>query len=149
MGLSNLGKIFFETAKQHGKAFLKDVIDDIPRQRPSWEKIRSDLNRHSQKFRQDFAYEFQLWLEKEVRENRNFRTLFQDNNEIKEAYELLGLSYGADLSVVKQRWRDLLKETHPDRFMGDPVAYQKATERTQKLTAAYHCIMKAKEDGLI
>jgi len=149
MGLSSLGKLFFETAKQHGKAFWQDLNKDVQKETPSWDKVRSDINHHGHQFKQDFAYEFQRWLEKELRQNRNLRSLWNDNTEVEAAYRLLGVSYGADMETVKQRWRDLLKETHPDRFMSNPTAYAKATEKTQRLTAAYHCISKAKEEGFV
>ncbi len=58
-------------------------------------------------------------------------------------YALLGLTQSASLEEVKDAWRGLVRETHPDRMMARGVpeeAIKLATERLQALNGAYERI---------
>lgn len=57
-------------------------------------------------------------------------------------YGVLGVPVGADLKTVRRRWRLLVRETHPDRFAGDPDAQRKASERLRRINAAYEPLRK-------
>ncbi|MEE8444000.1 MAG: DnaJ domain-containing protein [Alphaproteobacteria bacterium] len=52
------------------------------------------------------------------------------------AYELLGIATGADLDAIKQAYRGLAKELHPDVNAGDEAA----SERFKEITAAYNLL---------
>lgn len=52
-------------------------------------------------------------------------------------YRTLELEPGASLAEVRQSYRRLLKQYHPDRFARDPEKYKVATEVTRNITAAY------------
>ena len=56
------------------------------------------------------------------------------------AFECLGLPYGTPFEEVKKTYRKLMREYHPDRHGESPEAERLATEKTQKLTAAYELI---------
>jgi DnaJ-domain-containing protein 1 len=51
-----------------------------------------------------------------------------------EAYATLGLEPGADETDVKQAYRRLVKETHPDTDDGDEEAFKEVTEAYEHLT---------------
>lgn len=57
---------------------------------------------------------------------------------IKEAYELLGLSYPTELQIVKTRFRKLAKQFHPD--VNDD---EEATEIFQNIYNAYEIILES------
>ncbi|MEO1210344.1 MAG: DnaJ domain-containing protein [Cyanobacteria bacterium J06638_20] len=53
-------------------------------------------------------------------------------------YETLGLQPGASLDDVKQAYRALAKNWHPDRFTDDPTLKQQAEEKIKAINHAYH-----------
>lgn len=54
----------------------------------------------------------------------------------KDPYAMLGLSYGAPMSEVKKRYKDLATYYHPDRNPGD----ERAAEKMKEYNAAYTAI---------
>lgn len=61
-------------------------------------------------------------------------------------YRVLGLSPDATAAAVKQAYRRLAKQWHPDRFNADPAQQQAAATRFQEINAAYQWI-KAQGDA--
>lgn len=59
---------------------------------------------------------------------------------IAEYYANLEVPYGADLATVKESYRTLMRQYHPDRHSGDPAMEAMATELSQELTRAYTAI---------
>lgn len=60
-------------------------------------------------------------------------------------YEVLGLENGAEFSEVKKRYRELVKQNHPDILMGQNAkesVIQEATKRLQEINQAYEEIKK-------
>ena len=58
-------------------------------------------------------------------------------------YKLLGVTRETPIEEIKQIWRDVVRETHPDRMMARGVpeeAVRMATERLAVLNAAYERI---------
>jgi len=55
-------------------------------------------------------------------------------------YETLGAPVGADLATVEKIWRRQVLENHPDRFMHDPAAQQRAAERLRRINAAHEVL---------
>ncbi|HTE18901.1 MAG TPA: J domain-containing protein [Armatimonadota bacterium] len=53
-------------------------------------------------------------------------------------YALLGAPVGADFATVQHSWRRLVRETHPDRFAGQPEEQQRASDRLRAINEAYH-----------
>lgn len=65
-------------------------------------------------------------------------------------YKLLGVEATDDLETIRKAWRDLVRETHPDRMMARGVpeeAVRMATERMRVLNAAYERIRGEKSGG--
>jgi DnaJ-domain-containing protein 1 len=58
--------------------------------------------------------------------------------ELKKYYANLELPFGASREEVKQAYRRLMRQYHPDKHQQDPARRQLATELSQKLTAAYN-----------
>ncbi len=52
-------------------------------------------------------------------------------------YRLLGLAPGASAEAVKQAYRNLVKQWHPDRVVHDEVRRQQAEERLKAINDAY------------
>lgn len=64
-------------------------------------------------------------------------------NNIEDAYKLLGVSKTDEMSVVKKAYRKLVRKYHPDiiKSQGKSEAYmQEATEKTQEINQAYEMI---------
>jgi hypothetical protein len=59
------------------------------------------------------------------------------NNQVPQHYAMLRLQNGASLEQVKDAYRRLMREHHPDRYANDPVKHRQATETSQKLSRAY------------
>lgn len=62
-------------------------------------------------------------------------------------YVILGLEHGASPEEIRQRYRELVREYHPDRHIAAGVPEEMiviATERLQKVNEAYDRIMKEK-----
>lgn len=67
--------------------------------------------------------------------------------ELEEAYQLLGLSKHATNAEIKKSYRKLMSENHPDRLIAKglpPEMIKVATEKTQRIKAAYETIKKTK-----
>jgi hypothetical protein len=58
-------------------------------------------------------------------------------SDIKQHYEVLGLTTGASPAEVKQAYRDLAKTWHPDRFAHDVQLKQQAEEKIKAINEAY------------
>ena len=56
---------------------------------------------------------------------------------IKQAWQTLGLKPGADLKAVKQAYRELVQQWHPDRFVGNESAIKQADEKIKEINQAY------------
>ena len=56
------------------------------------------------------------------------------------AFETLGLPYGTPFEEVKKKYRLLMREYHPDKHSESEESERMATEKTQKITAAYELI---------
>ena len=61
--------------------------------------------------------------------------------DIKDYYEILGLTVVASAEEVKQAYRDLIKIWHPDRFAHDPKLQIKTQEQLKKINDAYEQII--------
>ena len=62
-------------------------------------------------------------------------------------YRLLGAPVGSDLETVQRCWRVLVRETHPDRFAGNPEAQARAAERLLRVNQAYERLRGYLENG--
>ena len=70
---------------------------------------------------------------KSVLEGKKEEVVVKYDNEIKAAYDKLGLTYGSDIKVVKKRFTKLVKECHPDLVEETP----ERVDRTKELNRAY------------
>ncbi|MDJ1167970.1 DnaJ domain-containing protein [Roseofilum sp. BLCC_M154] len=59
---------------------------------------------------------------------------------IEEAWQLFGLKRGADLKTIKQAYRQLAKQWHPDQFVGDESAIKQAEAKIKEINEAYELI---------
>lgn len=65
-------------------------------------------------------------------------------------YEILGLTRDADAAAIRERWRSLVKEHHPDRAMalGLPPEFIKiANDRLARINDAYRRLLPTAETG--
>ncbi len=65
--------------------------------------------------------------------------------ETSDPYRILGLDRGATAGAIKQRYRKLVRDNHPDRHIAAGVPEEMivlATERLQRINEAYGRIMK-------
>jgi curved DNA-binding protein CbpA len=73
--------------------------------------------------------------EKEQKATEDLKTNVY-NNQARPHYLTLGLPVGANMEQVKDQYKKLVKQHHPDR-QTDPTKQKAALEMTQKLNIAY------------
>lgn len=54
---------------------------------------------------------------------------------------LLDVDNKADLSTLKSRYRQIMKECHPDRFVNDEEGLRNAEEKSKEMIEAYHYLV--------
>jgi preprotein translocase subunit Sec63 len=59
-------------------------------------------------------------------------------NNLGQYYEILGLKPGVSLAEIKQAYRNLAMNWHPDRYPNDPQLQQKAHEEIKIINEAYN-----------
>ena len=136
--------------REHYSALKRELDDEFREFKPHLENIKNVFYRQFSQMKTQIAREIKDYIEGELKLNwRRWQILLLRDPELEEAYSTLGLPYATELEIVKKHWLELLKETHPDRYSyGDDWSKKLATERTQKLTAAYHKILTAHRKGL-
>lgn len=55
--------------------------------------------------------------------------------------KLLDLDSKADLSTLKSRYRQIMKECHPDKFVNDAEGLRNAEEKSKEMIEAYHFLV--------
>ncbi|MFD2969605.1 KTSC domain-containing protein [Sphingobacterium bambusae] len=55
--------------------------------------------------------------------------------------KLLDLDSKADLSTLKSRYRQIMKECHPDKFVNDEEGLRNAEEKSKEMIEAYHFLV--------
>ncbi len=76
------------------------------------------------------------------------RTEHARPSRLKEAYAALGVDENTSDAEIKKAYRKLMSENHPDKLMGQGVPedmIKMATERSQKIQAAYDLIKKTRK----
>ena len=151
---------------QKTQAFTKkisDKVDETPRLKAirdsvskfannQTEKIKDlringtrigDLPNAAQKLTERQLLKLMMKL-REVNPDFNWNQFLPDPQQmpIFEAFDELGLPYGTPFEDVKKKYRQLMREYHPDRHSESPEAERAATQKTQQLTAAYELIEK-------
>jgi DnaJ-domain-containing protein 1 len=63
-------------------------------------------------------------------------------DELQRAFRILGLPSAATPAEVRDRFRSLVKECHPDLFAGEPDAFAEANSRMAQINAAYELILE-------
>lgn len=69
------------------------------------------------------------------------------NSQIKDFYRELDLEPGADLSSIRQSYRQLVKVWHPDRFGNDQKLQAVADNKLKKINSAYESLVAFLENG--
>lgn len=58
-----------------------------------------------------------------------------------ESRKLLGVEKEVTLAELKTLYRSLMKDWHPDKFVGDEAAKQEAEEKSKEFIEAYHLLV--------
>jgi DnaJ-like protein len=66
---------------------------------------------------------------------------------IARAYATIGLRPGASASELKQQYKRLVKQWHPDRWAGDPVNQAEAAQRMRVINDAYATLHRWADAG--
>ncbi len=144
MNIFELGRRILDTAKQQRKSLWEDFEHEWEQVAPHWENVKRGIRTRGTLLRNQVSNEVINWLEQELRVSmKGWRVLLGQDPDLETAYRMLEMPYGSELKAVKQQWRELLKQYHPDRNMSTPQQQAIATQKSQHLTAAYHQIAKA------
>ncbi len=101
--------------------------------RANWDEVRGEAERRFE------AIESEMWdriRRMQVEASRSQRQTTRARESFGH-YRVLGLAPGASMDEVKAAWRRKMRDTHPDRFAGDPVAEARAHEEAQAINRAY------------
>ena len=93
---------------------------------------------------------FSMW-QAEQRFRQHSQEQYQPNSEqqLSEAYKILGISRHAEMDEVKKAYRKLMAQHHPDKLMSKGVpkeALELAKEKTQDIQAAYELIRESRQN---
>ena len=67
-------------------------------------------------------------------------------NNMKDPYEVLGVSRNASEQEIKAAYRELAKKYHPDNYQNNPLA-DLAQEKMREINEAYDEIVKERSSG--
>lgn len=98
-------------------------------------------------FEQQFRAQQNYQQHQQRQQYQGGRSQYDPRQQLREAYQVLGVSQQASQSDVKKAYRKLMSQNHPDRLIakGLPEEMIKvATTKTQKIKQAYEDICKAK-----
>ncbi len=65
---------------------------------------------------------------------------------INNPYEILGVSKTASENEINTAYRNLVKQYHPDKYVGNPLA-ELAAEKIKEINAAYDAIMEERKNS--
>lgn len=83
--------------------------------------------------------------------DRRSRTWLDPEEQLQDAYQILGLNSSASDDEVKRTYRRLLSKHHPDKLVAQglpPEMMKLANEKTQKIKSAYQTIKKARAKNI-
>jgi curved DNA-binding protein CbpA len=125
-----INSYFNDFSGETSRSFRSSGDPDID---AAYEELDDYLNRKERHF------------EKEAKQN--FETAKQSRvnlppEELRVDFDLLGVPFGADFETCKAAYKKLLKIHHPDRHAGHEGNYQKATQKSAKINAAWDRIEK-------
>jgi len=88
------------------------------------------------------------WFEKTVRDFATFHEAsIKPSEKARDPYAVLGVTHDDDKETVKRRYRECVKQNHPDIIRGkggDDASIEKATRTLQEINSAYEMIKKEK-----
>ncbi|GGA67795.1 co-chaperone protein DjlA [Neiella marina] len=91
---------------------------------------------------------FSMWqAEHRFRQNAHSPHQASSQQQLQQAYRVLGVNSSDDLATIKKAYRKLMSQHHPDKLMAKGVpaeALELAKEKSQDIQAAYEMIKKAK-----
>jgi DnaJ like chaperone protein len=153
--LGEIGRLFdqardsregFESyAMQLGQAFADNraVLEQVVAGLHHIARADGPVNAAEADFLSRVAYHFGLDLDTAQRAGRGVFTAASAD-----AYAVLGLERGASNEAIKTRWKQLMRENHPDSLAskGVPADFIKAaSDRVAKINAAYDSIKRERK----
>ena len=117
--------------------FLYLARDTILRRKTEYEKkeYESKKNRDFEKYHSEWTgYDEDFFGQKKSKESREFRKMMQDSN-LPNYYAVLGVNIDATHEQIKSKYRQLVKEYHPDRTKDE-----KSAEIFSEITKAYEVL---------
>jgi curved DNA-binding protein CbpA len=99
----------------------------------AYEELDDYLNRKERHFEKEAKQDFNTSKQSGVK---------LPPEELRADFDLLGVPFGADGETCKAAYKNLLKIHHPDRHAGHEGNYQKATQKSAKINAAWDRIEK-------
>jgi DNA segregation ATPase FtsK/SpoIIIE-like protein len=122
-----------DTVESEGKRHYYD--NDM---QDAWDELEDYLNEGKTERRTREKREKQSGHEHTFQQNQARESLRDD-------YKNLKVPFGAQFEEVKQAYKKLLRQYHPDKHANDPQKFKMATEITSKLNQSFQRIKESEE----
>jgi curved DNA-binding protein CbpA len=106
----------------------------------AYEELDDYLNRKERHFEKETKQDFGTARQQGVK---------LPPEELRADFDLLGVPFNADSETCKTAYKKLLKIHHPDRHAGHEGNYQKATQKSAKINAAWDRIEKWRQTATL
>lgn len=145
LGMISSQYMFRDTAEKPGQS-SKKYGAECSAKNPQPENIRSSNSKPDDRAHEPQAKNSAMTDRKSCAEkNEDFNTR---NDQIDEAYKVLGVSSDASDAEVKKAYRNLISQYHPDKLMGQGLPsymIESSKECFQAIQSAYEYIKEARQ----
>lgn len=128
------------------RRILLVVADELGLSRAEFEQLLS-MFFAGQHFEQHYSQFYRSSQRQSSQESRYQSARSSEQSALQDAFAILGVAEDADQNTVKQAYRRLMHQYHPDRLVakGLPEEMMKmATEKTQQIQSAYALVCQTK-----
>ena len=113
--------------------------------------VDNGISLDEDKVLREIVYELNITADEYIVMVAKFENMLKNKQQtmsVDEAYKILGVNKGDDISVIKSSYRKLVRQYHPDIIKSqdkDAAYIEEATAKTQEINQAYEIIKEVKK----